>query len=316
MKTKNKLLTLLILSSSAITTTTFINKLIQLEATKSKLSEKQTSHYYKWRLGDIHYTKSGSGKPILLIHDLSAASSIYEWNRLIPLLTKNYTVYAMDLLGCGSSEKINTTYTNYLFVQLITDFIKSEIGHRTNIITTGESASIPIMACSNNSEFFDQIMLINPLSLSDYCQIPGKSARLYKKIVGLPVLGTLLYNIAVSKDSINKELKENGFYNSYNIDSFLIDHYYEAAHLGLSPKSIYISQICNYTKCNIINGLKKINNSIYIVGGQEIQNIISRLEEYKIYNPAVEISLIPETKNLPQLERPDYLSELIKTYFC
>lgn len=316
MKTNNKVLTLLILSSGAITTTAFINKMIQLEATKNKLLEKQSSYYYKWRLGNIHYTKSGSGKPILLIHDLNSASSIYEWNCLIPLLSKNYTVYAIDLLGYGCSEKINTTYTNYLFVQLITDFIKSEIGHRTNIITAGESASIPIMACSNNPDIFDQIMLINPLSLSEYCQIPDKSARLYKKIVEFPILGTLLYHIAVSKNSINKELKEYGFYNLYNINSSMINHYYEAAHLGFSPKSVYISQKCNYTKCNIINGLKKINNSIYLVGGNEIQNIYSRFEEYKIYNPAVEISLIPEAKQLPQFEKPDYLSELVKTYFC
>ncbi|MCI8660688.1 MAG: alpha/beta fold hydrolase [Lachnospiraceae bacterium] len=315
MKTKNKLLTLLILSSGAISTTSFINKLIQLKATKNNLLETQPSCYFKWRLGDIHYTKTGSGKPILLIHDLNASSSIYEWSRLIPLLAKNYTIYAVDLLGCGSSEKVNTTYTNYLYVQLITDFIKSEIGHRTNVIATSEAASIPIMACSNNPDIFDQIMLINPLSLSDYCQIPGKSAKLYKKIVDLPALGTLLYHIAVSKKFIYEELEKYGFYDSYYVNCSLVDAYYEAAHLGLSPKSVYISQKCNYTKCNIVNALKKINNSIYLIGGQKIQNVCDRLEEYKIYNPAIEISFIPKTKNLPQLEKPDYLSELISTYF-
>lgn len=316
MTTKNKLLTFLILSSSAVTTTAFINKLIQLQATKDNLLKEPTTYSYKWRLGNICYTKSGSGKPILLIHDLNSASSIYEWDLLIPLLSESYTVYAIDLLGCGHSEKVNTTYTNYLFVQLITDFIKSEIGHRTNIITTGESASIPIMACTSNPDLFDQIMLINPLSISDYCQIPGKSAKLYKKIVELPVLGTLLYHIAVSKKFIREDFHKNGLYNPDCIKSSWINSYYEAAHLGLSPKSIYASQKCNYTKCNIVNGLKKINNSIYLIGGKEIPDIESRLEEYKAYNPAIEISVIPETKLLPQLEHPHQLYDLIKTYFC
>ena len=82
-------------------------------------------------------------------------------------LSHSYTVYTLDLLGCGRSEKPNLTYTNYLFVQLICDFIKSEIGHRTNILSTGDSAALSIMACSNSPELFDQIMLINPSSLTD-----------------------------------------------------------------------------------------------------------------------------------------------------
>ena len=66
-------------------------------------------------------------------------------------------VYTIDLLGCGRSEKLNMTYTNYLYVQLISDFIKSEIGHRVNVIATGEAASIPVMACANNPELFDPV---------------------------------------------------------------------------------------------------------------------------------------------------------------
>ena len=315
MKARGKILTLIILSSSAVTTTAFINKIIKIKATKNNSLDQQKSHFFHWRLGDIYYERVGTGKPVLLIHDLNAASSSYEWNKLIPLLAENYTVYAIDLLGCGHSEKINTTYTNYLYVQLITDFIKSEIGHRTSIIATGESASIPIMACSNEPSIFEQIMLINPLDLSEYCKIPGKRARLYKKIIDFPVIGTLLYHIAVSRDFIESEAKKHIFYNQYCITPEWIDAYYEAAHLGVSPKSIYASQRCNYTKCNINNALKKINHSISLIGGAEIDNITERLEKYKDLNPAIETAFIPETKYLPQLENAGALNELIKTYF-
>ena len=43
------------------------------------------------------------------------------------------------------------------------------------------------------------------------------------------------------------------FCNPYSVNSRLVDAYYEAAHLGASPKSIYASVKCNYTKCNITN---------------------------------------------------------------
>ena len=129
MTTKNKLLTMLILSSSAITATAMINKWIKLSATcKNQLAEPNASCFH-WRFGSVHYTKTGSGKPLLLIHDLDAASSGYEWNHIVHSLQEHYTVYTIDLLGCGRCEKPCLTYTNYLYVQLISDFIKSEIGH-------------------------------------------------------------------------------------------------------------------------------------------------------------------------------------------
>ncbi len=314
MKIKNKLLTILALSTGAAAAIAVINKFVKLHAcSKNVLSEPETL-CYKWRLGNIYYTKIGTGKPLLLIHDLRASSSSFEWNRLIHSLKNHYTVYSIDLLGCGKSEKPNMIYTNYLYVQLISDFIQNVIGHRTHVIASGESASVPIMACANNSDLFDQIMLVNPLSLLEYSQIPGKTGKYYRLIVEMPIIGTLLYHIALSKRNIEKHLVYFGFFDSHNIKSNYVDCYYESSHLGASPKSLYASVKCNYTKCNITNALKKIDNSIYLIGGAAIDCMEDRLEEYKIYNPAIETVYIPDTKILPQLESPNKLLDIIEAY--
>ncbi len=314
MKTKNKLITLLSLSASAAAVITAINKYIKISATSENMLIESDPLCYKWNLGNIYYTKTGTGKPLLLIHDIHSFSSGYEWNRLIPYLKKHFTVYTIDLIGCGRSEKINMTYTNYLYVQLISNFIKTVIGHRTNIITSGESASIATMVCANEPQLIDQIMFINPLSLLEYSQIPGETAKMYKLIIDLPILGTLIFHIANSRQAIQEYFSKNGFYNPYNIKKTDIETFYESAHLGNCPKSVYASQRCNYTKCNITNALKRIDNSIYLVGGAEIDHITEKLEEYKIYNPAIETVLISETKQFPQLESPEKLYNLIRTY--
>lgn len=315
MKTKNKLLTLLILSASAATATAVLNKCIKLSATSKNLLADTKAHCYKWRFGNIHYTKTGTGKPLLLIHDLAAHASGYEWNQMISSLKDHYTVYAIDLLGCGRSEKPDLTYTNYLYVQMISDFIKSEIGHRTNVIASGASSALAVMACNNAPELFDQIMLINPDSLLMCSQIPNKHGKLYKFILDLPIIGTLLYHIATSKKSIKEEFARDFFSNPYSVKTSLIDAYHESAHLGDSPKSLYASVKCNYTKCNIVNALKKINNSIYIVGGRDIENIEDMILEYQRYNPAIESSFVTHSKHLPQLENPSDLLHTIQMFF-
>ena len=66
MKAKNKLLTLLTLAAGAATATAVINKCIKVSATSKNLLAETKSLCYKWRFGNIHYTKTGSGKPILL----------------------------------------------------------------------------------------------------------------------------------------------------------------------------------------------------------------------------------------------------------
>lgn len=315
MKTRNKLLTLTALCVSAAAATAVVNQFIKISATSRNLLYNPESLCFKWRLGNIHYTKTGTGKPLLLVHDLTPTSNSYEWSCLVGKLSETYTVYTIDLLGCGRSEKPNLTYTNYLYVQLLSDFIKSEIGHRTDIIATGASASLAIMACANSPELFDRLLFINPENLLSSSKVPGKHAKLYKVLLDLPILGTLLYNIAVSRQAISEDFKANCYYNPYSIKSTVIEAYHEAAHLGESPKSVYASVRCHYTKCNIINALKKINNSIYLVGGGSISLIEDSFSEYKEYNPAIEYTLIPNTKRLPQLEKPAELLGVIQTYF-
>ena len=103
MKTRNKLLTLLILAAGDAAATACINKAIKLSAISRHILENESSASlcYHWRFGNIHYTKEGSGKPILLIHDLSPASSGYEWKEFARRLAKDRTVYTIDLLGFG-----------------------------------------------------------------------------------------------------------------------------------------------------------------------------------------------------------------------
>lgn len=316
MKTRNKLLTLLILSAGAAATTALINKAIKVSATSRHMLETGEALCYKWRLGNIHYTKEGSGKPILLVHDLTPASCGYEWHELAKHLAQDHTVYTIDLLGFGRSEKPNLTYTNYLYVQLISDFIKSEIGHRTDLIASGSASSLAVMACSSNPELFDQLMFINPETLLSSSLVPGKRAKLYKFILDMPIAGTLIYHISCSKKAITNEFMTHYCYNPYSVRSKVIDAYHEAAHLGDSPKSIYASLKCNYTKCNIVHALKKINNSIYILGGSEIDGMEECMEEYKQYNPAIEYSLLPHSKYLPQLEHSFKVKTYIDTYLA
>ena len=111
-----------------------VNRCAQAFATVKNLLDKHKGAFYDWRFGQVYYTKTGSGSPLLLVHDLAPAASSYEWDLLLKDLSADHTVYCLDLLGCGRSDKPNLTYTNYFYVQLINDFIEHVIHEKTDII--------------------------------------------------------------------------------------------------------------------------------------------------------------------------------------
>ncbi len=159
---------------------------------KLKLPEKT----YKWKHGDISYSKSGSGMPILLIHDLLHGQSSDSLKDLQDELEKNYTVYNIDLIGCGVSERPPIIYTNYLYVQLINDFIKDVIKESCVVVSLKTSAAITMMASTLEEANFKKLVLVEP----DYKKEIGvknisRLRDILRKAIFIPVYGTFAYNM-------------------------------------------------------------------------------------------------------------------------
>ena len=101
---------------TALGTMHVVNRLFNYIATADNRLKEETYEYYEWRFGKIAYKKKGSGTPLLLIHNFDVCSSSYEWKNIESELAKTYTVYSLDLLGCGCSDHPILTYTNFLYV--------------------------------------------------------------------------------------------------------------------------------------------------------------------------------------------------------
>jgi pimeloyl-ACP methyl ester carboxylesterase len=63
---------------------------------------------YKINYVDYGKASSVSKQPLLLIHGFGA--SVFHWRYNLPTLSEKYHVFAIDLLGFGSSDKVATTH--------------------------------------------------------------------------------------------------------------------------------------------------------------------------------------------------------------
>lgn len=287
-----------------------VNRIICFFATsKNKLTDEK-GKYYNWRFGSIYYEKIGSGSPILLVHDPCVQKSGKEWDSVINTLSTTNTVYVIDLLGCGRSEKPLITYTNFLYVQLISDFTKDIIGDKTEIITSGSSISIACMSALYNNDIINNIIATNPQYLHRLGSAPNKRSKLAKQLLITPVFGTFLYSLLNNKYLIKKNITKQ-MYNPVDITDNL-DLYYETTHKdNEKSKYLYASILGRYTNTNILNALKVINNSIYIVNGSKCESAPIIADQYKTIMPSIESIVIADSCEFPHIENSQLFCEQV-----
>ncbi|MBL1209441.1 alpha/beta hydrolase [Geminocystis sp. GBBB08] len=95
----------IIIQAEKLTESTSINLFQQIKFTslKTPLIEDNILTSY--------LNKGEKGTPILLLHGFD--SSLFEFRRLLPLLSKNHQVFALDLLGFGFTErKLTINYSS------------------------------------------------------------------------------------------------------------------------------------------------------------------------------------------------------------
>ena len=309
--TKCALFTLGVSAAAIYTYNSFIEK---TASQKNLLSDKNGS-YYEWKYGNVFYTKQGNGSPLLLIHDTDAAASSIEWNKMIARLSKNHTVYTIDLLGCGRSDKPAIEYTNYLYVQMIQGFISDVIQEKVSIIASNISASFVIMANHIDASFIEKIILINPASLEQLDTIPDDLSKVKKSIVQLPFIGTFVYNIRNNMQTIDESFRTRYVSKPQLISSSLEDVYYEAAHKnGSNGRFLYSSLLGNYVNNTISHAVKSITTPTLIIGSIEIKRYALALDDYHKLNKNIDIIRINNGSLYPHMEIPEKITSLIEDY--
>lgn len=304
-----------LLNTLATGTIHIINRFISTTAEMKNILNTEKGQFYNWKNGSIFFTKRGTGSPILLVHSLDPICSSKEWTNLIKKLEKNHTVYTIDLLGCGRSDKPFLTYTNYLYVQLITDFINDIINEKVDVITSNRSLSFVVLAHNNNKSIINKIIGINPPELESLKINPDKYAPIRKSLLEIPIIGTFVYHIFISNINITKTFRERFYAKPQLVSSKLIDAFYEAAHKKNSGGKYLMASIeGHYTDNSINHALEKIDIPLYLIQSRYGNHFVKKIDKYCNLNDNIEAAYISNAKELPHLEVANKLYEIIDMF--
>jgi pimeloyl-ACP methyl ester carboxylesterase len=109
-----------------------------------------------WR---IHYYTGGDGPPVVLVHGL--ASRADDWGPLLPTLAAHHRVYALDLLGYGSSDRPHVDYSIALETDVVRGFLDSLDIQRTDLIGVSMGGWIALKLAAEHPERVRKLVLID-----------------------------------------------------------------------------------------------------------------------------------------------------------
>ena len=104
---------------------------------------------YRYRDKDVFYEQTGQGSPVLTLHGWGCDHAIFD--SLVPVLSKEYSVYALDFPGFGASEEPDSVWGVELYTQFLEAFCKDLGIENPGIVAHSFGGRVAILFASRNA---------------------------------------------------------------------------------------------------------------------------------------------------------------------
>lgn len=265
--------------------------------------------FYHWQRGadvyNIFYKVAGEGKPVVLIHGIDTAASSAEMRGVAEGLKESNTVYAMDLLGFGLSDRPNRSYTPWDYLDLIEDFLRNVVGQPAAVVATGLSAAYAVTVASRSPELITNLLLICPTGLERLADTAPEQQQQIGGLLRAPVLGSALYNLLSSRAVLNYFLKERTFANPELVSEELLAEYYRTTHQD-GARYAPAAFLGGALNLSIRETYPELTQPVFIVWGREAQTTpVSDANLFIRSRPTSRLKVLDSCGLLPQVERPE-----------
>ena len=270
--------------------------------------------YYRWRGGDLAYSVAGEGEPLLLVHGVYAGASSFEFRKNVRELSKSFRVYALDLLGCGMSERPVRRYGPEDVALQVEDFVREEIGDAAHLVASSLTAALVVPAVVRSPRLFRKLALICP---TGYGTLDRRSGRLGDAIYGLffaPVLGNTLYHAIVSRWGIRYYLGSMAYHDADLVTEELVEDYYKTSH---QPGARYFPAAFASGKLNlgVADLWPRVPHGTLICWGLEARTApVGEAQRFVQNNPRSEPRIFKDAALLPHDERARTFNEEARSF--
>ena len=268
---------------------------------------------FDWRGRRISFTRRGGGPPILLIYGVHAAAWSYEWHDNVDYFARSNTVYTVDLLGFGRSDRPAIRYSARLFISLISDFVDQVIGDPCVLVATSLSGAYAVVLGARDPQRFPAVALASPTGLVRLNRTAGVAGEAGQLAAQAPIIGTAMFNALVSRRSIRHYLEKTYADQSIVTDD-LVEIYYWTSHQrgARHAPAAFISGLLNI---DVRQALRRLSQPMLLVWGKEgAADPAEESRSFRALKPDLEMALLSPAGDLPHDERPDDFNVIVSTW--
>lgn len=270
---------------------------------------------YEWKRGQLFYRVAGNEdeEPVLFIHALGAGARSFMWRRNFGPLSREFRVYALDLLGFGYSDKpSNVAYSADLYVELIYDFIREVVGAPAHLVASSLSSAFAVRVADEHPNAVASLTLISPTGAGTLSSRPDLPGAAFYGLLHSPVLGSSFYNALTSERSIRDYARRQLFYDKRFATPRLVAHYYAVSHLPGAQYAV-TAFLSGYLNADIREPFARIGQPVTLVWGrQDETNPVEYAATLLSLNPRARIELFDRCRMTPQEEHAERFNALVR----
>lgn len=262
--------------------------------------------FFTWRDEEVAMYQAGTGQPVLLIHSINAAASVFEMREPFHRLSQHFQVHACDLLGYGNSSRPQWRYRAAIYIDLIQALIE-RIGTPTApiaVIASSLGAAYAVVAAAYRPELVSRLVLICPTGIGQLDRNPGIGAYTIYQYLRSPI-GRILYRLLTTRTSIRLFLTRQAYANPANVTRERIEAYYRTCR----QPGAYYAPICflsGLLNCNIAQAFAQLTIPTLLVWGSDATISPLRLvSNFVRSRTGVKVVTIAQASLLVQDEQPE-----------
>lgn len=305
---------LIVAGTAAVGVAAIYNERIRRRATLSApLPPSGANRWYQWRGHRVAYTVRGAGSPVVLLHGIHAAASSFEWRETVPALAHRHTVFTIDLLGFGDSDRPRVRYSPALYLALITDFLAEVVSVPAAIVANSLSGAYAIAVAATTPERAAALVLVQPTGLTRFARNLGRIGDLIRLPIESPVIGTALCHALTSRRRIRRGLRR-AFADPARVTDETVDAYYASAHQP-GAKHAIAALLSFQLGLDIRGPWSRLTQPALLCWGSEPWRApLKDLRAFRRARADVEGLVIADAGDLPHDERADDFNEMLTEF--
>jgi pimeloyl-ACP methyl ester carboxylesterase len=262
---------------------------------------------YEWAGGGdgvhrVAYTRRGAGPAVLLVHGIYAAAWSYEWRHNVDALAREHTVYTIDLLGFGRSDRPAVDYSARLYVSLLLDFAADVVRDPCALVGASLGAAFVVAAAARHPGRFPAVVLVGPVGVTHLSWPPGPASDATYALLRSPLAGSAAFNALVSRPSMQLFLRQT-FADDRHVTPELVDAYWRTAH---QPGARYAAAafVGMRLNLNVRDAARRLRQPVLIAWGEQAKEVPkTERAAYEELVPHARVERFDPCGSLPHDER-------------